>query len=411
MKRYLSLLLCLCLTFTLFSCRNSAQSFEKLLNEAGTVTEGESEGAIAIHLDAEALYEGVSKIGYMETNGSLDGFTVDEEEKQEALDGFAMIPENISLKFNGVVDEEMSTKGTMSLEFGEITPAFEFVMDMKSGMYLNVEDVAEIVYDVLALAGEMPLDNIDKETFVGAFSDYDYLKMGFDTEELEDTLALLNELDYSKLYKISEIAGAFIDKYLENNITATADGCEIRFTLATLKEDILKICEKIDANPGAFFDYIAKIVAAYKETGIFEVMAEEDMSISDAIDMIDEFLGYREEFVENWNEADYNAAIEEIFAEYETSEAYKLLGNSELVMYLGKKGNDFVENLEINVYIDSEKPCLSMTVETATRKADIPLISESFTSEAPLDYENLETVLQEKLMGIIMASMPTDTVA
>lgn len=405
MKRFLALALCLCMVLGFSGCSigGSGGLMTSLVNfsaiESGTV-----ESKIDLSVDEKELEEAIMKFACMSEEGSLDDYKEYKEENEEYLDEmmeeFENIPTSISINYSGKQDKDMNTTGTLSYNIGKEKGDIEVAVVEKTG-YIGIKGIVDIVYLILEMSEEELAEEVSKEDILEALEDYKYLELDaedldldLDMEDIEETLDMSTE----DLQKLSKPVDKLLNTYCDSFITKGKSGYTLTVKLNTLEDSVRAICEKIDKNPGKFFDALVEIVKVGQEVGIIE--SEEMDSIEDILGSLEDLKEARKTFIEDWKDSDWDDALDEAFGtDYE--EAIELLGDTNLV--LTASGNKKVASLSValNICIDSTKPCATFKVDTTMKSGKVEINASDYSGKDSISTTDIEEVLEEELTKVL----------
>lgn len=401
MKRFLALALCLCMVLGFSGCSMGGNGglMTSLVNfsaiESGTVESN-------IELSVDDLEDLIMKIACISEEGSLDDYKAYKKENkeyiEEMMEDYKDIPTSISMNYSGKQDKDMNTAGTLSYTFGEEKGDIEVAVVEEVG-YIGIKGIVDVMYTILEIADEELSEEVSKEDILEALEDYKYLELkaedldlDVDMEDFEDAMDLSTE----DLQKLSKPIDKLLNTYCDSFITKGKSGYTLTVKLNTLEDSVRAICEKIDKNPGKFFDGLVEIVKVGQDIGLIE--SEEMDSIEDILGSLEDLKEARKTFIEDWESSDWEETLDEAFgSDYE--EVADILGETNFV--LTASGNKKVASMSIalNICIDDATPAITLKANTTMKSGKVELSSKDYKDTLKVD--EAEEVLEEELTKVL----------
>lgn len=401
MKRFLALALCLCMVLGFSGCSIGGNGglMTSLVNfsaiESGTVESN-------IELSVDDLEDLIMKIACISEEGSLDDYKAYKKENkeyiEEMMEDYKDIPTSISMNYSGKQDKDMNTAGTLSYTFGDEKGDIEVAVVEEVG-YIGIKGIVDVIYTILEIADEELSEEVSKEDILEALEDYKYLELkaedldlDVDMEDFEDAMDLSTE----DLQKLSKPIDKLLNTYCDSFITKGKSGYTLTVKLNTLEDSVRAICEKIDKNPGKFFDGLVEIVKVGQDIGLIE--SEEMDSIEDILGSLEDLKEARKTFIEDWESSDWEETLDEAFgSDYE--EVADILGETNFV--LTASGNKKVASMSIalNICIDDATPAITLKANTTMKSGKVELSSKDYKDTLKVD--EAEEVLEEELTKVL----------
>lgn len=401
MKRVLAVFLSVALVMGMCGCSLTKKDgiYGTLVN-ASTIETGKNSSKISIDLNKKKVPEAMASIAYCFNNRTMEGYEEEsaflEKEMEEYWREYSQnIPESIAISYEGKLDKEGNSVGSFMLGINDEKIESE-IYTTKDSIYLNSEDVYDIIETLGEMLDELLIDSDTLKVLKSVLTEHKYIEIPL--EEYLDSLDLnwVDEEDITpeQLKKISKPIDKMLHTYFAPFITKEKNGYAITIDFSTLQKNIKEVYKLIDKNPGKFFDNMVDIIVAAEDADLID---KEDLdlninSFQDFLDTLKKLKDGRDEFIEDWNDFDYEdfeKELDEIFED----EFYQLIENSRITFIVTNNGKEFGLSMDVAICINNPIPVLNLTVESSMKQSKVESLKEEIKSLDSKTIDELDELL------------------